>query len=115
MNPHPALAAPRHYLDNAGLPGAGLPHDRVARIAARRAFVELKVTFQSAVAGLSGSRGQWLQQQVRLAEDPFDLWMLRALVFASLCNDDQQRKRLQRHIESVFPDSAMPSIAASVF
>ena len=42
------------------LPGAGLPQDRLARLAARRAFVELKQDFMVATAGLPGMRGEWL-------------------------------------------------------
>ncbi len=112
-------AAPRHFLDNAGLPGSGMPHDRLARIAARRAFVELKTTFQRAVDPLQGKRGEWLKYQVRQAEEPVDLWLLRAAVFAALPEGDEraqaERRELQRGIESLFPDSAMPHSVVSAF
>ena len=108
-------APPRHYLDNAGLPGAGLPHDRYARIAARRAFVTLKQTFQSAVDTINDVRGEWLKTQVRLAEDPVDLWMLRSAVFAALPERSAQRLQLAREIESLFPDSTMPGMVVTEF
>jgi hypothetical protein len=106
---------PRHFLDNAGLPGAGLPHDRLAQLAARRAFVELKHTFLRTVAPLQGPRAAWLQHQVRLAEEPVDLWLLRAAVFAELPQGGEGRAELERGIERLFPDSAMPSLPVSVF
>jgi hypothetical protein len=94
-------AAPRHYS-----PGAGLPGDRGARLAARRAFVELKLTFMAALDDLPAAG--WLRAQVRGAEEPVDLWLLRAPVFAALAGVDpdyrQRRQRLRRSLDSVFPD-----------
>ena len=93
--------APRHFS-----PGAGMPGDRGARLAARRAFVELKLTFMTALAGVPGAG--WLYAQVRGAEEPVDLWLLRAPVFAALSGADpdyrQRRQRLRRGLDSVFPD-----------
>lgn len=111
MNP---LLAPRHFvqsgLHRAGLPGAGLPNDRMARIAARRAFVDLKQDFMHAVAALDDPRGHWLRDQVRKAEEPEDLLMLRGHVFASLSGRDagftERRRMLRRSLDSLFPDSA---------
>ncbi|MFY9514020.1 MAG: hypothetical protein WAQ05_23910 [Rubrivivax sp.] len=102
-------AEPRHFLPSPGLPGAGLPHDRLARLAARRAFVELKLNFQQAVAELEGHDGQWLRRQVRSAEEPNDLWLLRAPVFEALAGSSaaqrQRRRTLRRCLDSHFPDS----------
>lgn len=102
--------APRHFVPHAALPGAGLPHDRLARIAARRAFVDLKLDFMHAVAALDDARGRWLRDQVRKAEEPVDLLLLRGHVFASLSGDDagdtERRRMLRRSLESQFPDSA---------
>ena len=93
--------APRHYS-----PGAGLPGDRGARMAARRAFVELKLAFMTALAGVPATG--WLQAQIRVAEEPVDLWLLRAPVFAALTGADPdyrlRRQRLRRGLDSVFPD-----------
>lgn len=98
--------SPRHFSPGAGLPGAGLPGDRGARLAARRAFVDLKLTVLHA---LDGARGvDWLCAQVRAAEEPVDLWLLRAPVFAALAGTDpaqrQRRQQLRRGLDSMFPD-----------
>jgi hypothetical protein len=93
-----------------GLPGAGLPHDRLARIAARRVFVDLKADFMAAVADLSDMHGEWLRAQVRAAEEPVDLWLLRAAVLQALNQRDEAarswRRKLRRSLEQIFPDSA---------
>lgn len=106
-------AAPRHFVASAALPGAGLPHDRMAQIAARQAFVDLKRCFIEAVAALPGERGEWLRLQVRSAEEPTDLWLLRAPVFAGLAGDDAarsaRRQQLRRGLDSLFLDSGPPS------
>jgi len=105
--------APRHFMPSPALPGAGLPHDRMARLAARRAFVVLKFAFQNAVADAGGSHGDWLRHQVRAAEDPTDLWLLRAPVFAILAGSGLERRArrqaLRRSLELLFPDSEPPS------
>ena len=108
-----AGAAPRQYMSPPQavpiLPGPGLPQDRHARIAARRAFVGLKHQFMAATSTLDGMRGDWLRHQVRQSHEPGDLWLLRGAVFAAL---EQQgdyalrtRTDLHRVIDSVFPDS----------
>lgn len=113
----PDHVAPRHFLSHAGLPGAGLPNDRLARLAARRVFVGLKNDFLLAVAHLDDERGRWLREQVRRAEEPEDLLLLRGHVFASLAGADdtrrQQRRLLRRSLDSLFPDSAPRSGFAS--
>ena len=95
-------AAPRDY--TAGAPTG----DRLAAIAARRAFVALKLTFVDAVAALDGARAQWLHQQVRAAEHPVDLWLLRASLFSELAGHQperrQQRQRLRRALEAAFAE-----------
>lgn len=105
--------APRHFVQSNALPGAGLPHDRLALVAARQAFVDLKLSFQQAVAEIDGSEGAWLRHQVRSAEQPSDLWLLRAPVFAALAGGglDWRRRRqgLRRALEALFPDSELPS------
>jgi hypothetical protein len=97
---------PRHFSPGAGLPGAGLPGDRSAHLAARRAFVDLKLTFLHALEGAPAV--DWLCHQVRAAEEPVDLWLLRAPVFAALAGVQpelrQRRQRLRRGLDSIFPD-----------
>lgn len=94
-------SAPRSYS-----PGCGLPGDRAARLAARRAFVALKLDFMAALAEVPGTG--WLQTQVRHAEEPLDLWRLRAPAFAALDGADpgyrQRRQQLWRGLDSTFPD-----------
>ena len=96
-----ATPAPRDYT-----PGAGLPGDRGARIAARAAFVSLKLTFLEALEQVP--HAEWLRVQVVSAEEPVDLWLLRAPVFAAISGvDSQQRTRrqmLRRGLDSMFPD-----------
>lgn len=104
---------PRHFLSPSPpipvLPGAGLPQERLARIAARRAFVEMKLRFIEAVAYIDGSRGDWLRYQVRQAQEPVDLWLLRGAVFSAIGGRDEHSRRtrldLHRALDSVFPDS----------
>jgi hypothetical protein len=106
-------AAPRHFMPTPALAGVGLPHDRLARLAARQAFVALKASFQLAVADLDGSHGDWLRHQVRAAEEPTDLWLLRAPVFAALAGYSlekrQRRQALRSSLERLFPDSEPPT------
>ncbi|MDP2004075.1 MAG: hypothetical protein Q8K45_00200 [Rubrivivax sp.] len=93
--------APRDFT-----PGAGLPGDRSARLAARQAFVSLKLSFLDALETVPAA--DWLRLQVRAAEEPVDLWLLRAPVFSALDPVDgacrTQRQRLHRSLDSIFPD-----------
>lgn len=111
-----ASNSPRHFMPSPALPGAGLPSDRQARLAARRSFVALKQRFIEAVADIPGSSGAWLRNQVRGAEEPGDLWLLRAPVFEALAGDVMEhrlrRRHLRRGLESMFPDSEPASVFA---
>jgi hypothetical protein len=109
--------APRHHLARSALAGAGMPDDRQARIAARRAFVNLKQTYLLAIEALPGPRAEWLRFQVRHAAEPADLWLLRAAVFDALPRQDYrcERDTLQRGIDSVFPSSPRHSGFAPLF
>jgi len=88
-----------------------MPGDRGARMAARQAFVDLKLTFLHALLGTPDA--DWLRAQVRAAEEPVDLWLLRAPVFAALAGTSgdarQRRQQLRRGLDSVFPDLDPPS------
>ncbi|MDH5339198.1 MAG: hypothetical protein OEW22_05440 [Rubrivivax sp.] len=105
-----ASPSPRRFAVDTGLPGSGLPHDRLARIAARRAFVDLKLSFMHAVDQLDEEHGRWLRDQVRRAHQPEDLLLLRGHVFACLTGTDDvktsRRRALRRSLDSLFPDSA---------
>lgn len=104
-------AAPRDYT-------AGLPGDRLAALAARRAFVSLKLTFTDAAAALDGTHAHWLREQVRAAEEPVDLWLLRAPLFSQLAGNAperrQLRQRLRRAIEAVFAEPQPSTMFATV-
>jgi AcrR family transcriptional regulator len=110
--------APRHFVASPALPGAGLPHDRMAQLAARQAFVLLKRCFCDAVATLHDARGDWLRQQVRSAEEPIDLWLLRGPVFASLAGPDPARRECRQHLrrglDALFLDSGPASCFSSL-
>lgn len=110
-------AGPRHHLARAALAGVGMPDDRQARIAARRAFVNLKLTYLAAVETLPGPRADWLRFQIRHAADPADLWLLRSAVFDALPGGEHRSERdtLQRGIDSVFPTSRVHSGFAPLF
>ncbi len=99
---------PRRFTPGAGLLDAGLPSDRGARMAARRAFVELKHGFLRALDGVPGAA--WLVIQVQGAEEPVDLWLLRAPVFSALAcagpGHVPRDARLRHEIDSMFPDLA---------
>jgi hypothetical protein len=111
------LAGPRYHPSRASLTGVGLPGDRMARMAARRAFLDLRATYLQAIEPLPGPRADWLRNQVRRAQEPADLWMLRAAVFEALPAQSwrAQRERLQHSIDSMFPRTAQDSGFSSLF
>ena len=88
---------------------SGMPQDRAARLAARRAFVEMKLLFVRATAPLEDRKGEWLRHQVRQASDPLDLWLLRGPVLRALSHDDRRhralRAELYRSLDSIFPEA----------
>ncbi len=120
---HVHAPAPRHFtaeqtLPSIGAASFGMPGERQARVAARRAFVELKQVFLLAVADLTDPHAGWLRSQVRGAEEPVDLWMLRAPLFAALVGADPEMRRrrqmVRRGLDSVFVDSEPPSVFTSL-
>jgi hypothetical protein len=87
--------------------GHGLPSDRLARMAARRAFVDMKQVFMRAAADVDGTIGEMLQQRVRNANEPVELWRLRAVLLASLPTRHERtlihRIELHRQLDTLFP------------
>jgi len=86
---------------------AGQPGERRGRIAARRAFVDLKLSFMRAAAELPGERGAELQHLVRQACEPIELWLLRGCILAALPDEDiernsQHRQSMQAALDSMF-------------
>jgi hypothetical protein len=88
---------------------AGTPATRSARIESRRAFVEMKQLFMRAVENLEHRKGAWLRSQVRGAEDPIDLWLLRGPLLATLREDDvatrTMRAALYKSLDRTFPEA----------
>jgi hypothetical protein len=81
--------------------------ERLARVAARRAFVEMKVTFMRSAALVRGSAGPMLQRQVRLATEVSQLCRLSDSLFGALPPDAaEHRAELQYHLDSAFPAGA---------
>ena len=103
----PASAAIPSGDDDATI-GFGLPHDRAARVAARRAFVEMKQLFMRAAEQLDHGKGAWLRAQVRAAEEPTDLWVLRNPLLTALRVEDTRtralRAELYRSLDNVFAE-----------
>jgi len=99
---------------NAIAQGFGLPADRMAHMAARRAFVEMKQVFMRAAADVQGSLGDKLQQRVRAANQPVELWRLRAVLLASLPAGHERalvhRIELHRQLDSLFPFNACATV-----
>jgi hypothetical protein len=87
----------------------GLPCAREMRIANRRAFVEMKQLFMRAVENLEHRKGAWLRSQVRGAEDPIDLWLLRGPLLATLREDEvatrKMRAELYKSLDNTFPET----------
>jgi len=75
----------------------------------RRAFVEMKQLFLRAVENLAHRKGAWLRAQVRAAEDPVDLWLLRGPLLSALREDDiatrTMRAALYRSLDRGFPEA----------
>ncbi|HEY9028185.1 MAG TPA: hypothetical protein VIP05_28080 [Burkholderiaceae bacterium] len=88
---------------------AALPETRAGRMESRRAFVEMKQLFLRAVENLAHRKGAWLRAQVRAAEDPVDLWLLRGPLLSALREDDiatrTMRAALYRSLDRGFPEA----------
>ena len=90
------------------LPAFGMPEDRLARMAARRAFVEMKTCFMRAAADIEGNTGALLQRQVRVATEVIELWRLRHALLSALptgqASSEMHRQELMQQIDSAFPE-----------
>ena len=105
-------------MSRAMAPGFGLPEERIARIAERRAFVEMKTVFTEAAADVEGRPGRVLQNRVRQATDTVELSRLRAVILAALPPEHERsawhRERLQHRLDHLFPDSSAGSTTTFV-
>jgi len=84
---------------------AGQPGERRGRIAARRAFVELKLCCTRAAAELGGPYGGQLQRQIRQACEPIELWLLRGALLTALPDEraEPHRRAIELALDRVFP------------
>lgn len=86
----------------------GMPEDRLARMAARQAFVEMKTCFMRAAADIDGSTGALIQRKVRQASEVIELWRLRHAVLSALPRDHAEanahRQELMLQLDSAFPE-----------
>lgn len=83
--------------------------DLQARIASRRAFVEMKDCFMQAADSVGGPFGARLQRKVRASVCAAELSPLRALLLGALARGHERtpalRAELCRHLDSIFPDT----------
>lgn len=103
---------PRERAEVAATALCGMPAERMARLAARRAFVEIKQCFMLATASMSGPQAAGLREKVRQADEAIELWLLRHQVLDGLPARDTGdtralRNELARRIDSVFSASAL--------
>jgi hypothetical protein len=94
--------------DAAMHPNFGMPDERLARVAARRAFVEMKMCFMAAAADLAGPRGESLQRKLRAAADVMDLFRLSPVLLAALPHGTgaghDHRHEIQARLDATFPE-----------
>lgn len=95
------------------VPGVLASHERGARIAARRSFVEMKSSLLQITADLAGPDAASLRDKLRRADAAVELWLLRHQVFDALPARGRAtaalRGDLARRLEAVFADSAIGS------
>ena len=97
------------------LPGSGLPMERQAQLAARCSFFDIQRAYSQAAADIPGIGGEHLRQTIAQADDPADLWMLRAAVLMACAGEDcaAQRVSRQQRLDSGFSGLAEPGAARS--
>lgn len=92
---------------------ASRPAERRGHLAARQAFVALKLCFTRAAAEACGAAADELRQLVRQASEPIELWLLRGTLLAALPDDDDGRARqhrlaIEQALRRVYPSLASP-------
>ena len=108
-----APGAPRNY--TVGGLRTGVPAEQMSRLSARKAFVDTKLVFMQVLAQLNRNDAgvEWLRKQVRSAQMPEDLWLLRAAVYDALRSEGAQgaelRDVLRRSLDGLLPGTYMPS------
>jgi len=101
-------------VESAALPAPasqGLQQERLARIAARRAFVQMKQAYMNAASDIANATGDMLQHRIRKASEPWELWSVRAVLLASLKPDHQRTPehltKLARGFDSIFSGTTL--------
>ncbi len=94
-------------LSEAASQSFGMPSERLARVAARRAFVEMKLRFMQAAQDVPGPRGERLAARVRSSSQAVELWRLRDELFEALDCDSERselhRQEIRQQLNQVFP------------
>ena len=84
----------------------GMPSERLARVAARRAFVEMKLRFMQAAKDVPGPRGERLAARVRSSTQAVELWRLRDELFDALdsgiASHELHRQEIHQQLSQVF-------------
>jgi len=107
----PTLARSASLFD----PAKDLAQQRASRIAARRAFVDMKLGFIKLAAQARGTMGSRLQQRVRQAQDPADLIGLQQDLADSLPHDSSQAERLRQELAQQLQRMFAPAASMSGF
>ncbi|WP_348752712.1 hypothetical protein [uncultured Aquincola sp.] len=108
-----APGAPRNY--TVGGLRTGMPAEQMSRLSVRKAFVDTKLVFMQVLAQINRTDAgvEWLRKQVRSAQMPEDLWLLRAAVYDALRSEGAQgaelRELLRRSLDGLLPGTYMPS------
>ncbi len=85
-------------LSSAASQSFGMPGERLARVAARRAFVEMKLRFMQAAKDIPGPRGESLIKLVRQSTQAVELWRLREEMLEAL---DATAERTSLHQQEI--------------
>lgn len=87
----------------------GRPETWLARIAARRAFVEMKQLFMRAAVRIPGRIGEQLRRDVRQATEVAQLWRLHSPVLSALPAEDTETAghfdEMRRHFDGAFQNT----------
>lgn len=88
----------------------GPAQEKLARVAARRAFVELKNGFMRAAADIEGNVGAVIQHEVRRSSQVIELWRLRRALFDALADSprgaEAHRRELMQLLDDALADGA---------
>jgi hypothetical protein len=93
-------------LDSAASQSFGMPGERLARVAARRAFVEMKLRFMQAAKDVPGPTGERLAAKIRSSSQAVELWRLRDELFEALdCGSQRNQlnhQEIRMQLKQVF-------------